>query len=526
MIARDNASTIAAALASVGPWVDEMIVVDTGSVDETSNIAREMGARVEHFTWCDDFAAARNQSLRYATGQWLFWMDTDDTLPEPCGRQLREMLQTGIPDDVLGLIMQVHCPSSSGNNSVSTHALASGDKQQTRCSTVVDHVKVIRNGCGLKFEGRIHEQVLPSIRQANGRVQWTDFYVEHSGADYRPEGLRRKLARDLRILQKDVQDRPNHPFVRFNLGMTWLHQGEHEMARRELEQCIVMSTTDESHLRKAYVLLSDALEGCGQTQQAMHRCWEGLGRYPNDPELAFKLGRLLMLRKHWNEAVEAFERINNPERKRYFASIDPEIHGFKMKLNLAVCFYELGRFQDSIDQWVACLDENPGLEDAWDGIIQCSRELNEPESLYELASRYQDNLAAKKFVQACKAISYAARQRLPDAIALFETAMKHGDQDFFVLNEFARVLNEHQQWEASLPVLRQLRNMRPTNPSPHFNLGIALRQLGLNAEAIETLQVAQQLRPAHHRTRILLQECRESIERTSTPDQVVLEKSH
>jgi len=63
MIVRDEARSLARCLVSACPWVDEMIVLDTGSVDATPEIARRIGARVERFDWCDDFAAARNAAL-------------------------------------------------------------------------------------------------------------------------------------------------------------------------------------------------------------------------------------------------------------------------------------------------------------------------------------------------------------------------------------------------------------------------------------------------------------------------------
>src|SRR5262249_30200154 len=88
MIVRDNARTLAAALTSIRPWVDEMVVVDTGSTDATPRLAARLGARVEHFAWCDSFAAARNESLKYARGQWVFWTDSDDTIDAANGRKL------------------------------------------------------------------------------------------------------------------------------------------------------------------------------------------------------------------------------------------------------------------------------------------------------------------------------------------------------------------------------------------------------------------------------------------------------
>jgi glycosyltransferase involved in cell wall biosynthesis len=67
----------------VADLVDEVIVVDTGSTDRTVAVAEQMGARVFHFPWVDNFAAARNESLRHATGEWIFWMDADDRLMRP-----------------------------------------------------------------------------------------------------------------------------------------------------------------------------------------------------------------------------------------------------------------------------------------------------------------------------------------------------------------------------------------------------------------------------------------------------------
>ena len=71
VIARDEARRIGRLLDSVRPWVDEMLVLDTGSADGTAAVARAHGARVEHFAWCDDFAAARNRALAWAGADWM-----------------------------------------------------------------------------------------------------------------------------------------------------------------------------------------------------------------------------------------------------------------------------------------------------------------------------------------------------------------------------------------------------------------------------------------------------------------------
>ena len=97
MIVRDNERTIRACLGSIRPWVDEIVVVDTGSADATPRICEEYGAIVYEWAWRDDFAAARNESLNHATGEWIFWMDSDDTIPPHCGLELRRLVDREHP---------------------------------------------------------------------------------------------------------------------------------------------------------------------------------------------------------------------------------------------------------------------------------------------------------------------------------------------------------------------------------------------------------------------------------------------
>src|SRR5262249_33980822 len=89
MIVRDEEANLPACLASAADLVDEVVVVDTGSTDRTREVAARFGARVFDFPWVDDFAAARNESLRHATGDWVFWMDADDRLDEDNRGRLR-----------------------------------------------------------------------------------------------------------------------------------------------------------------------------------------------------------------------------------------------------------------------------------------------------------------------------------------------------------------------------------------------------------------------------------------------------
>jgi tetratricopeptide (TPR) repeat protein len=93
MIVRDEAATLARTLGSVKGIVDEIVVVDTGSTDDTVAIAHAHGAQVHSFTWTGDFAAARNESLRHASGDWVLVLDADEVLLPETAQVIQQLDQ-------------------------------------------------------------------------------------------------------------------------------------------------------------------------------------------------------------------------------------------------------------------------------------------------------------------------------------------------------------------------------------------------------------------------------------------------
>ena len=92
MIVRDEAAQIEDCLRSVQGFVDEMVVVDTGSTDNTVALAQAMGARVERIDWPGDFAPARNQALQWVSGDWVLVLDADERLRPEAVAPLRALM--------------------------------------------------------------------------------------------------------------------------------------------------------------------------------------------------------------------------------------------------------------------------------------------------------------------------------------------------------------------------------------------------------------------------------------------------
>ncbi len=91
LIVRNEEYDLPTCLQSIAGIADEIIVVDTGSTDRTKEVAAGFKAKVFDFPWVDDFAAARNESIRHATGEWVFWMDADERVDASNYRKIKAL---------------------------------------------------------------------------------------------------------------------------------------------------------------------------------------------------------------------------------------------------------------------------------------------------------------------------------------------------------------------------------------------------------------------------------------------------
>src|SRR5205823_2129417 len=144
---------------------------------------------------------------KYATGDWIFWMDADDRLDEP-NRARARALFASLRNENLAFAMKCRCLAD----------------PETGVVTEVDHVRLFRNHPSMHWEYAVHEQILPAVRRLGGEVRVADVVITHIG--YVDPAVRaRKQQRDLGLLHKELAKRPNDAFCLFNLGMILHEQG-------------------------------------------------------------------------------------------------------------------------------------------------------------------------------------------------------------------------------------------------------------------------------------------------------------
>ncbi len=221
MIVRNESANLPRCLASVKDAVDELVVVDTGSTDDTPAVAAGFGARVWHFVWRDDFALARNAALEHATGDWILHLDADEELA-PASRAL--VRQVVAATDGPALLVNVR--SRNGE----------GDLTQFYDSW---QVRLFRNRPDFRYELAVHEQIVYAIRRAGFEVVPSSLEVVHHGyLQDIVQGDSPRVARNVRLLEQALATQPGNTFLCAHLGLDYFKAGRLDDALASLRRCL------------------------------------------------------------------------------------------------------------------------------------------------------------------------------------------------------------------------------------------------------------------------------------------------
>ncbi|MGH2364907.1 MAG: glycosyltransferase family 2 protein, partial [Chloroflexota bacterium] len=219
MIVRDEEAQLGACLASAAPWVDEMVVCDTGSRDRTVALAARLGASVVHAAWHDDFAAARNEALAHATGDWVLSLDADEQLAAGAGPRLRDLAGTR-PSPMEPCIYQLRV----------RHHLDARDPSQV---TEQDFGRLFSRHPRLRWVSPIHEYVSWQAGPPGERLlvlHAPDVVVEHHGHAAGPRQARDKAGRNIGLLRRAMAQAPQDGYFAFKLAQQLLEAGDYPEA--------------------------------------------------------------------------------------------------------------------------------------------------------------------------------------------------------------------------------------------------------------------------------------------------------
>jgi glycosyltransferase involved in cell wall biosynthesis len=292
MIVKNEEVMLGRCLESVRHIADEVIVVDTGSIDRTVEIAESFDARIFFYPWDGSFSNARNYALQQATMDWILIMDADDEFE----KQDTDMLRHMISDDTLATAYYCKTLSFLGD---------APDPANMLCNL---NIYLFRNHMDYRFTGDIHEQLYCSNPSVKSVTAISDIRIYHYGYLNSTIRTQDKRERNLAIVQKELEKHPGNPFMLYNLGNEYTAL----LKNKEAYDCYKESYSHFDPLNgyssKLMLRLVTCCEMLGKTEEELQFIDEGLRIYPGFTDLEFMRGNMWLRLERYFAAIRSFEK--------------------------------------------------------------------------------------------------------------------------------------------------------------------------------------------------------------------------
>ncbi|MDJ0661626.1 MAG: tetratricopeptide repeat protein [Crocosphaera sp.] len=344
MIVKNEQETLSKCLESVQNVVDEMVILDTGSTDKTVEIAQQFGANVETYEWGDNFAEARNEALKYVTGDWVLVLDADEILNKKVAPQLKEAIEKD-ENLVVNLVRQEIGSSQSPYSLVSRLFRKHPEVSFSRPyhAIIDDSVSEL-----LKKENHWKIVDLPAIT------------VFHYG--YTPGSITSldKFNRAQKAMEQFIKEHPNDPYTCSKLGALYAQIGKDKQAIKLFKQGLKSNKADihvlyelHYHLGNLHSKQQEKEKAIKHYQKAVEQSIMAplkLGAYNN-------LGVVLQSMGDYKNAAQAYETT---------LKIDPSfITGY---YNFAMTLSAMGRLADAVAIYEKLISLSPNYAAAYQNL--------------------------------------------------------------------------------------------------------------------------------------------------------------
>ena len=312
MIVRNSENVLDRCLKSCHDLFDEIIIVDTGSIDNTKNIALKYTDKVYDFEWTNDFSAARNFSFEKCTSDFIMWLDDDDIILEKDKKKIRQ-LDLEKYDTVICKYQYSH-----------------DEFGVVECS--LERERILRRLLNFRWIKKIHE-CLPLL----GRLLRTDIEIHHYKMHVSSE-------RNLSILKEIVKD-SQEPRDFFYLGKELADFDKHEEAIEYLEKFVTMNGWWEDTFND-YDTLSRCYMSLNKIPEFFRCVFKSIEIEPRRAEPFYILGEFYASRNDWNKAIHWFEECLIVRRsEELLSTYYPQYYTWKPALWLVICYNNIGNIK-------------------------------------------------------------------------------------------------------------------------------------------------------------------------------------
>jgi len=335
IIAKNEETFLRRCLESASDVADQIILIDTGSQDNTKRIAADFDAEIYDFTWCDDFSKARNVSISYAKGDWILWLDADEQLQQKSKSILMKLLKNEEKPVIYKVQIQNYIRGEKGFKLSTAHRLFNNHK-------------------GIQFSGKIHEQVSKSAASLGGEERDSGIILDHYGYALEDADQNRKNQRNRRLLEQYVKDEPDNAYVHYTLAQHYSLTGESKLAKESYQKALDLNTFSPDMKASLLNTMSENAIDLEEFQDARDYALRSIEMIPDQVSGACLLYRISDIRKdfakslHWLEKVSEKKRMSIDLPKKI--STDVYIDENKVLYHLGNLNFQFGEYKKAYEQ--------------------------------------------------------------------------------------------------------------------------------------------------------------------------------
>ncbi|UCC43454.1 MAG: tetratricopeptide repeat protein [Candidatus Zixiibacteriota bacterium] len=448
MIVKNEEDMLEECLLSIRDWVDEIVLVDTGSTDRTIEIAESYGARIFHQKWEGDFSKARNYSLEHASSDWIFIIDADERVVAEDVPQIIRFLNEGKHAFISVNVINIY-----------------GESEEM--TTFLPSERFFKRELNLRYKGIVHNQldVPPGLSAVR-----TPIRIKHYGYGLSPDKMLQKLARSRELLEKQLEQDPDNAFAHFNLAQL-LRAGEKGFPEENASEIIrhagrgvELTDPDKSNERHIHLMCIDQLAWTyfhtGQFDKAEQFSRQALEYKADYLDSLLLLGHISMRRYDFRQAIKRYETYLEVQ-----ASYDPG-----QELSNIILFH--------VDSRATAYYS---LAVAWQGLGDTGRARENYEHVLKLNPTYLDaNTRLGRL--------HIEENRIDEAEICFQRQLTHGETSLDAALGMAAIRDNREDHSSAEEYYLKALDLAPDDPVAVLKLARFYERIDRQSEATEHLE--------------------------------------
>ncbi|WP_170955263.1 tetratricopeptide repeat-containing glycosyltransferase family 2 protein [Bacillus cereus] len=352
MIIKNEEDTLARCLESVKGIPDEIILIDTGSTDNTIHIAKQWTNNVYHLKWRDNFADARNYSFQKATKDYILWLDADDVLQSTDYQKLVTLKQTLDPSvDMVSMVYHVFFD------------------EYDNIATSTKRYRLLKRKHNFQWHGRVHEDI---VRPENMNCYDADIAIVHKKIKSSIVSVKRNLSIFENILNEGRELTPNE-MLNFAKDLHSINQ--YEKAIVWYEKYLSYQNIPRSHQIFAYQGLAHCYDLIGNAERAIELILQTLQYSLPQPFSCCRLGEYFFIKKQFRYAIFWYESATKFTDVHSFLLDQSAYRTWIPHQQLGICYYELKDYDKAIKHFQHVLEYKSNHPEIIDSIETIHKEI-------------------------------------------------------------------------------------------------------------------------------------------------------